>query len=103
MTEDRKNTEQPQDVKGHGFRGWSPSEQPQDVEGHAYRYGGAPSEEAQDVEGHVLRAKWQPSEEAADVEPHGLRGMAHEDTPPAKPGTEGRDDDVEGHQVRSGR
>jgi hypothetical protein len=41
-----------------------------------------------------------PAEESEDVEGHSVRGRGrYADTPPAKPGTEGRDD-VEGHGFR---
>jgi len=61
--------------------------------------------EQQDVEAHMPRvSRWGATEEPQDVQAHGRNAKARaEDTPPAKPGTEGRDDDVEGHQVRSGR
>ena len=55
--------------------------------------------EQQDVEGHTFSGRFDPSEEPQDVEGHVGRYVGRtEDAPPAKPGTEGRDDDVEAHR-----
>jgi hypothetical protein len=80
MTEDRENTEQ-QDVEAHG------------------RFNVAP-EDAQDVEAHSIGSRHAPSEQPQDVEGHVYRVGRGENEPPAKPGTEGRDDDVEGDAFR---
>jgi hypothetical protein len=81
MTEDRENTDA------------------QDVEAHVIK--GHDAAVAQNAEAHGFKIS-HGAEETQDVEAHTLKSHRHEDAPPAKPGTEGRDD-VEGHVARSGR